>query len=467
MMSHTGGGDLSGKARATVARYSMLEEGQRVVVSVSGGPDSVALLLFLADLAPGMSLTLSVFHLDHMLRGTESAADAEFVRLLAENLGLPAEVTSAEAGAAAGGSRRSPQDAYREIRTGKLLAWADRWGADRVAVGHTADDQVETFLMRMVQGAGLTGLAGIPPVAGPLIRPLIEVWRHEVEAFLRLKGVTARTDRTNLEDDYLRNRIRHQLLPCIVSGFGEATKAVILREVESLAWDREMFFALARRAFEEVARLEGGTCRIDLRALSAVSLSMRRGVVREAWARLRPGEPMLSWRHVRDILTKVAGGASGASIDLPGGMRAEREYGDLLVGPAPAPALLEPRRLEVPGRLRLDGRTVLEAERVPPSEVVYGGDPDTEYARPDLSTTLEVRGTRPGDRFRPLGSPYQKKLKDFFIDEKVPRRERPTVPLVLEAGRIVWVAGYRLDDRFKLRPGDDGAVRLRLRRERA
>lgn len=466
-MSQTSGGDLSGKARGTVARHSMLEEGQRVVVSVSGGPDSVALLLFLADLAPGMSLTLSVFHLDHMLRGAESAADAEFVRRLAEGMGLTAEVTAAGAGAAAGASRRSPQDVYREIRTGKLLAWAERWGADRVAVGHTADDQVETFLMRMVQGAGLTGLAGIPPVAGPVIRPLIEVWRHEVEAYLRLKGVTARTDRTNLEDDYLRNRIRHELLPCIVSGFGEATKAVILREVESLAGDREMFLALAAGAFEEVARVEGGSCRIDLRALAGLAPSMKRGVVREAWTRLLPGEPMLSWQHVSDILTRVAGGSSGASIDLPRRMRAEREYGDLLVGPARPPASLEPRQLVVPGRLRLDDRTVLEAERVPASEVVYGGDPDTEYARPDLAAPLEVRMSRPGDRFRPLGSPHRKKVKDFFIDEKVPRRERSAVPLVLEAGRIVWVAGYRLDDRFKVRPGDDGAVRLRLRRERA
>lgn len=465
-MAHEHGGDLPGKARNTIERYGMLSEGDRVVVSVSGGPDSVALLLFMADLSSVLDLSLSVFHLDHMLRGAESREDAAFVQELSEGMGFPSEVVAVDVRAASEGSRRSPQDAARSVRLERLMAYAESWGADRVAVGHTADDQVETFLMRMVQGAGLTGLAAIGPVSGKVIRPLIEVWRYEIELYLRAKGVTPRLDRSNLDVEYLRNRVRHNLLPCIVSEFGEATRAVMLRGIESLALDREMFQQMARAAFDDVARPDEGRYRIDREKLKSMSPSLQRGVIREAWARLQPELPMLSWQHIADIMERVVDGSSGASIDLPRGAVAEREYEDVLIGPRePAVPALSPQPLEVPGEVRLSQGSVIEARPVDAAEVSFSERGDVEFARPDLKTPLEVRSPLPGDRFRPLGSPYQRKLKDFFIDEKVPRRERSIVPLVLEDGHIVWVAGHRLDERYRVRPSDRKAILLRLRSE--
>ena len=235
---HEHGGDLVGKAVSTISSYGMLKGSERVLVSVSGGPDSVALLHFLLGIAEGMNLSLAVFHADHMMRGAESAEDARFVTDMAESLGLPSKSVTIDVKGEVARTGRSPQYAARALRLESLLDYADEWEADRVAMGHTADDQVETFLMRVVQGAGLTGLAAIGAMSGKIIRPLIEVWRFEVEAYLAAAGIAYRIDRTNLETAYLRNRIRLELIPFMVSEFGAAIKEVILREVESLGLDR-------------------------------------------------------------------------------------------------------------------------------------------------------------------------------------------------------------------------------------
>jgi len=463
-MAQEHGGDLEGKARRTIERYGMLAGGERVVVSVSGGPDSVALLTFLNDLAPEMRLTLSVFHLDHMIRGEESREDAEFVQRLAERMGLESSIIEVDVRGSAG-KGRSPQDAARIIRLENLLDFAERWGADKVAVGHTADDQVETFLMRVVQGAGLTGLAGIGPVSGKIIRPLIDCWRFDVEDYLARKDVLARLDRTNMELAYLRNRVRLKLIPCFVSEFGEAVKDVIRREVESLAVDREMFQGLSRAALEEAGTTEQDEVHLDRQKLLALSPSLQRGVIREAWGRLRPNDPMLGWRHVADISEKVVLGSTGAAIDLPRNTVAEREYDDVVLRPRePLEPPLPQIELAVPGSVELPGGIVLEAKYVRRGEVAFHGDGNVEYARPDVELPLRVRGPLPGDRFRPLGVPYQRKLKDFFIDNKLPRRERRMVPIVMEGDNIVWVAGHRLDDRYKVRESDERALMLRLGR---
>ncbi len=458
---------LEATAPGTIARYGMLEGGERVVVSVSGGPDSVALLLYLHGIAPSMGLDLHVFHLDHMLRGEESAADARFVEELSGGLGLPVRAVTVDVrGGAEQG--RSPQDAARRVRMAALREYADEAGADRIATGHTADDQVETFLMRVVQGAGLTGLGGIRPVAGPLIRPLIEVWREEVEEYCERMGVTPRRDPSNLRGSYLRNHVRLSLVPFLAAEFGEGVREVILREVESLSLDRQFMVEASERAFEEVGLVSDGCVRLDADAFSSLPPAVKRGVIREAWWRLVPGEPSLGWRHVMDIMERVAGGQTGSRLDLPGVFVVEREYGDIVLKAAGESHEdgegFTPVVLEVPGKVHVGDGRVIEARRVGREYVSFQSGPDVEFVRPDLEVPLEVRTVRPGDRFRPLGSPGTRKLKDFFIDVKFPRALRKGCPLVLSGGQVVWVAGWRLDERFCLGEDDREAVMLLMRR---
>jgi tRNA(Ile)-lysidine synthase len=452
---------LEGKALATVSRYGMLAGGERVVVSVSGGPDSVALLFFLSGLAAAMDLELFVFHLDHMFRGAESAADAAFVEELSRRLDLPSRIVSVDVPSMVRASDRSPQDVARKVRYEKLMSYADEVSADRVSLGHTADDQVETFLMRMIQGAGLSGLGGIPPVSGIRIRPLIDTWREQVERYCEKVGVKPRLDKSNLDDIYLRNRVRNRLVPFLESEFGPGIKEVIFREVESLALDRRFVNEKVKEVFNSLAVEQDGEVRLDSEKLGQLPEALQRGVLRQAWAELMPDESPMAWRHVMDVLEKVVGGRTGARLDLPRSVVAEREYGDIVLRTVEEEEALSALRLEKPGSVPLPaGDKVFSAREVDVEEVELGADPMVEFVRADLRFPLEVRHPLPGDRFRPLGAPGARKLADFFIDIKLPRRERMSCWLVLSGGHIVWVVGHRLDERFRLEPGEKSAIRL-------
>lgn len=457
---------LDAKGRRTVERHGMLDEGDRVVAAVSGGPDSVAALLFLSRIACELKLDIRVFHIDHMFRGLASALDARFVERLAGELGFPCTAVAVDVPSLVRDSGLSPQAVARDVRLGRLMDFADEVAADRVVLGHTADDQVETFLMRVMQGAGLTGLAGIQPLSGRTIRPLIEVWRHEVEAYCDALGVEPRLDASNESTAYLRNQVRLGLVPFIEGEFGAGVKEVILREVESLAADHEYIDRQVALSFERMAGIGNGEVRIDIRALLGLDPSIARGVVRRAWVVLIPGATNLGWHHTIDILEKLAGGATGARLDLPLGASAAREYGDLVLTASGAHAGetgAGPVELAVPGTAGIPGTGfAVAARRVASDEVRFDSDPTREFVRDDAETPLEVRTPRPGDRFRPLGSLGSRKLSDFFTDAKVPRRLRAACPLVLSGGRIVWVAGYRLDGRFAVPPGAAAAIRLRL-----
>ena len=455
---------LEVKALETIKRCRMLSGGERVVVSVSGGPDSVALLLFLSGLASEMGLELSVFHLDHMFRGEDSAADAAFVEGLARGLGLPCRVFTVDVPSMVRESDRSPQDVARKVRLERLTSYADEVAADRVALGHTADDQVETFLMRMIQGAGLSGLGGMPAVSGRIIRPLIDVWREEVERYCDKMGADPRLDKSNLDNSYLRNRVRNRLIPTIAGEFGPGIKEVILREVESLALDRRFLGEMTSEAFGRLAVEKDGEVRLDGEKLEQLPDALKRGVLRQSWAELMPDESPMSWRHVVDVLEKVAGGRTGARLVLPRSVVVEREYGDIVFSVEKEAEALPDVILEKPGSVSLRGSgMVFSAQEVGAEEVEFGGDPTVEFVPPDLRFPLEIRNPAAGDRFQPLGSPGAKKLSDFFTDIKLPRRGRTNCWLVLSGGLIVWVVGQRLDERFRLKGDEQRAMRLSVR----
>lgn len=458
---------LKSKASDTVRKYRMLENGDKVVVSVSGGPDSIALLLFLEELAPVMNLKLFVFHLDHMIRGEESKAEAEFVRLFSEARNIPVEVVSEKVKEEASSSGLSLQHFARNVRFARLSEYAERVGAHRIAVGHNADDQVETFLMRIIQGAGLKGFSGIPPTLGKIIRPLIETWRSEIEEYLDQKSVEPVIDSSNLEEIYLRNRVRHRLVPFLEEEFGQGIKFVILREVDSLAVDRDFLQERISDAFREVAQAAEGFVRIKINALLELHEAVRRGVIREAWSYLCPEGSGLLWSHVNDILEKVAGGKSGAAVQLPGGYVAQREYEDLVIrsiGSEMEEEARQPSFLEVPGSVELEKGYALTAEEVKASEVVFSDDSLIEYIMPETVLPMELRRPGEGDRFWPLGSDGMKKLKDYFIDIKLPRRKRDKVGVLTSGGAIVWVVGYRLDERFRLPLKSETAIKLEVKK---
>jgi tRNA(Ile)-lysidine synthase len=419
----------------TIRRHAMLAGGETVLVAVSGGADSVALLHFLAELAPAWRLRLHVLHVDHQLR-PDSPADADFVRTLGARLGVPVEVATVTVD-----RRGSLEAGAREARYAALEAGAARLGAHRIALGHTADDQAETVMMRLLEGAGVRGLAGIPPVRGRIIRPLIDMHRAALEAAVRAAGVPWVEDPTNHDPKFLRNRIRHELLPLLADSYNPGIAAALTR-VSALA--RDTVTALDRAAAVELERLaafDGGAVTLPLGPLRELPRQIAAEVLRQAAARLGSRAPLRAWAH-RGLRRALAVPSPRRPFRL-GGVTIEVSGPLARLARAPLQALVA-RPLAVPGRTELpeigqalEARIVgAEAYAVPrdPSRVAFDAD--------ELGGPLAVRPRRRGDRFVPFGG-AERRLKTLLIDAKVPRWDRARVPVAEAGGVIIWVGGLR------------------------
>ena len=422
--------------RATLRRHAMLAGGDRVLIGVSGGADSVALLLALVELAPSMVLDLHVLHVDHQLRA-DSARDAAFVEALATRLGVPVAV--ARVRVASGGSVEA---AARAARHAALDAEATRLGARRIALGHTADDQAETVLMRLLEGAGVRGLAAIPPVRGRIVRPLIETRRRDIEHALRSAGVEWIEDPTNRDPKFLRNRIRHEVLPLLASAVAAdvvpaLTHAASLARQATTALDH-----LATRDLDRLAVVEAdGAITLPVSALRELPSFVAPEVLRQAAARLGGSAPLRAWAH-RGLARVVASPPARRPFRL-GGITVEVSGDRVRLGRAPAPPLVA-RTLPVPGRVDLPeiGRA-LEASIVErPAFVIPRERTVAAFDADALPPTLLIRPRRRGDRLVVPGG-EERRLKTLLITARIPRWERTRVPVVEGAGEVLWVAGLR------------------------
>jgi len=446
--------DLVHAAERTIRRHAMLAGGETVLIGVSGGADSVALLHVLVDLAPALRLRLHVVHVDHGLR-PDSPRDAEFVQALGARLGVPVDVVGVSVGAG------SVEAAARAARHAALEAAADRVGAARIALGHTADDQAETLMMRVLEGTGVRGLAGIPPVRGRLIRPLLESRHRDAVAALTAAGVPWLEDPSNRDPRFFRNRVRHTLLPRLTEETGGDLVARLGRLARRA---REAVDALDRLAAAELSRLgredDDGALVLSRSALAALPRPVAAEVLRAAAASLGSRAPLRAWGH-RGLRRILAEAQPRRAFRL-GGVVLEVSGDRVRVGGTRAVALT-PRELAVPGRVELPeiGRA-LEAVVVSAEDyAVPRGRDRVAFDAAGLPPRLLVRARRRGDHFRPFGG-GDRRLKSFLIDAKVPRWDRDRLPLV-DAGRdIVWVAGVRRGAAAPITPRTGTVVELRL-----
>jgi tRNA(Ile)-lysidine synthase len=457
-------------ARKTIEYHHMVERGDRVLVAVSGGPDSVALLDVLVTLRSDRDLNLHVAHLNHLLR-PDAAADAEFVRALAAERGLPVAIESADVRALAAREKRSIEEAARNVRREFLLRTAKTVQADRVALGHHADDRVETVLMRILRGTGVDGLAGIRPVTPPFIRPLFDATRAQIEAYISDRGLPYREDPSNRDPAFLRNRIRHEIVP-LLEHVQPGFRAAVLRLAE-LAWkDRSYLLMQSALLLREQVLVEHSPGRVALRlaALSRIdSPALRWRVVRDALRFFPAGSTDIEQTHIEAIMRLAAEGKSGDLIHLPRGIIAERGYGVLIlrVGEAAADEPVGEFVLEVPGETAVMSLNVtIVAELLSRAAALPPVEEPPNVAQLDYSATPEpllVRTWRRGDRFTPLGMTGSMKVHDFFVNQKIPRDERRRVPIVTAGEEIAWVVGMRIDDRFKVTDATETVLRLEAR----
>lgn len=453
------------RVAASARRKGLFAPGDTILVAVSGGSDSVALLCLLSELAPSWTLTLRVMHVNHGLRGEESEEDVRFVTALCDRLGVPLTHERVELGIGAGRLKgRSIQEAAREVRYAALLRASGALGAGKIAVGHTADDQAETLMMWMLRGAGAAGLAGIPPVRDRrIIRPLLELSRAEVLDYLRTRGVTFRTDSSNAKLHYVRNRVRHELVPAL-KRFNPAVLEILVRQADIL---REEDFCLEQMASELLLTMAqertGGELVLDRTPLLSLPLALQRRVVRAALRRTMGTVQGPSFGAVAAVLERVVHGRSGSSLIVRGAI-IEREYERIRVYP-PRPVSqgacrtsgvdeTETRAVAVPSTVEWPptGQAVRIRVDHPPSPIaVRSTERNVAVFDADRMTlNLMLRSWRPGDVFHPLGMQgRRKKLQDYFADIKLPREKRKRVPLLVAPEGILWVTGYRADDRFR------------------
>jgi tRNA(Ile)-lysidine synthase len=414
-----------------IRRHHLIRPHQRVLAACSGGADSTALAVVLCRLAPGLPFQLEILHVNHGLRGAAAAADEAFVRDLAGRLGLPfhrADFGGEPAPAA------NQEEWWRERRHAIYRRFRSA-GFDRVALGHTLDDQAETILLRLCRGAGLEGLAGMAPRSpAGLIRPLLATSRREILDFLDAEGLSWREDASNSDPRHLRNRLRQRVLPVLASECHPSASRVIARSAGVLRREQAALARLLRPLRDELAQRQSGGIEFPagefLRHPPVVQLPLLRELIRAARGDLR----RLSLRHLEQALELVRSGRSGRRIELPGGFQVGLSCGLVRLAPGTLPRPFT-HRLPVPGRLFIPetGET-FEAFR-------SGGGADVPAGAvrlPDPGPELICRSFRPGDRI-PCGGGH-KKVKKLLLEHRVPRPDRSRVTLVTGAdGNILWI----------------------------
>ena len=457
------------QVRRTIERYDMLRPAERVLVAVSGGPDSVALLTVLHRLTPSMKLDLHVAHLDHGWRCRASARDAEFVRRMAVRLGLPVTVghLGPRVWQVREGRQSSREARARDLRHRFLVETAREIGAHKVALGHTRNDQAESFLLRLLRGSGARGLAGTYPVVdGLIIRPLIDVGRADLIAYLKEKHLTYRVDATNRDLGLTRNRVRRRLLPFLEREFNPnivetlAHAADLLRDEDSLLGD------IAEAKYRQIVSRRGEGVVLQARSLQELPVPVRRRILRLALSEVRGDLRRIALQHVEQSLSLLDHPRRRGHVSLPNGTAVDVQGDQLRIarlaepdgtaaGTATRGASPREALCPVPGEVALPAfGLTLRATVVPRETIVVdlkSAGRERAFLDADLLPgPLLIRPRRPGDRFVPLGAPGTRKVKSFLIDRKVPVDERGRIPLVLSGDRIAWVVDHEIDDRFKV-----------------
>lgn len=433
----------------------IIPAGSRGLVAVSGGADSVALLHLLHGVAADRGLELRAAHLDHALR-TDSPEDAAHVRDLCAALGVALVTARIDVAAMARVAGGGVEEAARDARRNFLRETAQAQGCAWIALAHQRDDQAETFLLRLLRGAGTTGLAGMRPVEGAFVRPLLPFSRAELVGWLAGQGIAWREDASNQDLAFTRNRVRHELLPLLES-YNPTIRARLNELCRQLAEDEEDWSARVALELARTAERVAGECRLPCAVLAEASPAMAGRLVRAALKGVRGDLRRLDAGHIRAVLALASGSRPQGELHLPGTWVGRRYESLWLRRKAPGTVPQEPFAIAGPGLYPLNCGRFLQVAVVAESRGVDSHSVEFDAAK--VPFPLLVRAPRTGDRLQPQGLAGTKKLQDLFVDLKLTREERAAAVLVLAGDEVLWVAGVRRCE--GLRPTSSGPV-LRL-----
>ena len=433
----------------------MIDPGDLVIVAVSGGPDSVCLLHLLHELKDFLKIDLVVAHYDHGLRPEEDEHETQFVRRLAESMNLRFE--SEKAHSLNGGGAATNEEKARDARYAFLEKVMDKLQAQKIAVGHNLNDQAETVIMRFLRGSGPSGLAGIPPFREQkIIRPLIEIKREQILSYLTSRELSYVLDSSNLETKYLRNNIRLNLMPLLLT-YQPRLIEHLGQLADTLRNDSEYLEQQAEDWVGREAELRSdGEVVIPISPFIRSPQPLRNRITRQILKKVKKNLRRIDRVHILDVYRLAKGPKPQSALRLPGGIGVKKIYDKLLFS-----TVLEEKTGPFYYRLNGPGTTYIrEIDRsISLDELENRGVPSGEdspwisyFDAAKLSYPLIIRNVEPGDRFVPLGMTGHKKVKDFFIDLKIPSEMRRSTPLLLSKDKPIWICGYRVDERFKVTP---------------
>lgn len=460
------------KIIATISEHNLIKSGEKIVVAISGGPDSVCLLHVLQSVSKQLNFKIYAVHINHMLRGKESDHDEKYTLQLCSELGIEAYSFSHDIAEISKAQGMSLEEAGREIRYKELNDFAEKHGITKIAVAHNKNDQAETVLMHIIRGSGLKGLTGMEYISGKIIRPLLDIERSEIEKYCESNSLKPRTDSSNLTTDYTRNKIRIELIPHINKQYNVDLTENICRMAHLTSFDNDFIEKCANHAYEacvESSAKEFISLKLDM--LKQYHPSILRNVLRksifDAFGSIKGIENI----HIEDLVKLIGKSKTSSVIQLPKNIRVRISYNILEIfkekNPSKAQAYCEV--INAPGSLYLDAQHLLIK-----SSIEHIGDDFNNYVNKNpgsmtqffdydvMTKGIHIRSRRSGDIFKPLKSTGTKKLKEYFIDKKIKQEIREIIPIVAAENEVIWIVGYRISDKFKVAENTKRVLKLEV-----
>lgn len=470
--------------KQVITTYAMFKPNDKVLVGVSGGPDSVALLHVLLELTPKYGLKLGIAHLNHGLRGQEADADAEFVSSLARKFDLPCYIKKRNIRQYQTQSKLSLEEAARQIRYTFYFEVAKKYGFDKIALGHQANDNAEHVLMYLLRGSGPLGLSGIPPIrGGKIVRPMLRLTRSQIENYLAATGLESVTDRSNTDLQFTRNRLRHQLLPILISSYNPRLIETLNRLAEIMRTEEQWINDTITPIFDGlIVRETAGILTLSVPALNTIQPAVLRRVIRMAVEAVKGDLRRITFTHIESSRKLLGKNRTYGHLNLPGSICIRRQGDELLIyreKGVPKHHRLKPEGYEdhffkyiipAPGFKPAAINIKETGVQLKFTQTHAGNIPDLRKAGQQvaffdmnrLTFPLTVRTFQPGDRFAPLGMTGTQKVKDFFINNKVPRSDRSRCPILLNRDKIIWIVGHRIDDSVKVTDATGDILKVEL-----
>lgn len=444
-----------------IKEYGMIEQGDRIVTGVSGGADSVCLFHALLELMPVFHHKLFVVHINHGIRGRQADEDEEFVRNMCAVNGIWFTSVLKDVPAIAKEEGLTEEEAGRKVRYEEFYKCFYENKCNKIAIAHNKNDNAETILFHLFRGSGIKGLSGIRPVRDEIIRPLLNITRAEIEMYLEDKGITYREDATNFTMDYTRNKIRLGILPLAEQAINSKAIEHITKAGQQLSEIEEYLFKMTQSAYEWIVSWKKDVYYLQVKEFNQEDIVIKKNIIREILAKLIGGFKDLEAFHI-DLVLGLCGKETGKRLNLLGGVIAERGYDDIKLYKGHAvftetmDYALEEQTLNIPGSNILPECNIILNSRLIKykKNMIIPQNGCTKWFDYDkIENTVLIRTRKSGDFICINKQGNKKKLKQFFIDEKIPKSTRDSLPLITDGSHIMWIPGYRRSEAYKVEEG--------------